>query len=503
MKYLANDHDVDRTGMLMQELRRIRHEQRRGQWRLAKKLKNTHNQLALMQRDRQSLVDAVTYTRVQATEMVVIITNVNNHFQRLQANHAEMLETEGFSMADLLFIENGLRNMAAMAKRVQEVNKEAEDQHFQTEEEVTAVIAADDVEDDEVDAIMAGGDPDKQDEPPPDLLAANEAKAAAEEEEKAMLEEERRTAEEQAEQEEQERAEAEAVQKEQEAAAAAEKAAAEKAASEQAAAEQAVAETAAAEQAAAAEQPAADAAASTADASGPPGRSGETTEEEAPKQSPSPSRASSARPSELVRQKVGSSQPSSSRASSKAASVQDAGMQTLPIQPSPQEIKQEERRIQDLLRGRERKLAERLMETFDIEMDRDLLQAKRAAASPLSASPMPSPGASRSASPDKDRRSPHARSRGAVDRSRMGRMHASEEEDPGSARRPSSSPSPGSASSPNQEQSSFLEMVWTRIRDKMEDLQDGRLAGERKDMVEHDSWRWFWKELEARWKTCR
>jgi len=32
-----------------QELRRLRHEQRRGQWRLAKKLKNMQDQLVLMQ----------------------------------------------------------------------------------------------------------------------------------------------------------------------------------------------------------------------------------------------------------------------------------------------------------------------------------------------------------------------------------------------------------------------------------------------------------------------
>ena len=34
-------------------------------------------------------------------------------------------------MADLLVIEDGLRSMAATATRVQEVNKEAEDQYFQ------------------------------------------------------------------------------------------------------------------------------------------------------------------------------------------------------------------------------------------------------------------------------------------------------------------------------------------------------------------------------------
>jgi hypothetical protein len=34
-------------------------------------------------------------------------------------------------VADLLVIEDGLRSMAATATRVQEVNKEAEDQYFQ------------------------------------------------------------------------------------------------------------------------------------------------------------------------------------------------------------------------------------------------------------------------------------------------------------------------------------------------------------------------------------
>jgi hypothetical protein len=37
------------TGSKTQEMRRVRHEQRRGAWRLAKKLKNTQDQLVLMQ----------------------------------------------------------------------------------------------------------------------------------------------------------------------------------------------------------------------------------------------------------------------------------------------------------------------------------------------------------------------------------------------------------------------------------------------------------------------
>lgn len=42
----------------------------------------------------------------------------------------QMLEEEGFTLTDLSSIEDGLRNMAQTATRVQEINKTAEDNYF-------------------------------------------------------------------------------------------------------------------------------------------------------------------------------------------------------------------------------------------------------------------------------------------------------------------------------------------------------------------------------------
>ncbi|KAJ9516748.1 hypothetical protein QJQ45_027163, partial [Haematococcus lacustris] len=179
------------------ELRRFRREQRRNAWRLAKKLQSVQQQLSLVQRDRERLVEAVSYTKGQAVSMVSMVQGVNDRFNRMsrasslvrpcpassrgcEGGLGKELEP-GFGVAaasdvfggpDIGAIESSLQSLVMTVNKVQEITQEAEEHHFLMEEKVTAAAAADAVADDLVDAVLAGGDPDA-------VLSATAAAAAA------------------------------------------------------------------------------------------------------------------------------------------------------------------------------------------------------------------------------------------------------------------------------------------------------------------------------------
>ncbi|KAJ9516502.1 hypothetical protein QJQ45_011147 [Haematococcus lacustris] len=155
------------------ELRRFRREQRRNAWRLAKKLQSVQQQLSLVQRDRERLVEAVSYTKGQAVSMVSMVQGVNDRFSRMsRASSLVAAASDVFGGPDIGAIESSLQSLVMTVNKVQEITQEAEEHHFLMEEKVTAAAAADAVADDLVDAVLAGGDPDA-------VLSATAAAAAA------------------------------------------------------------------------------------------------------------------------------------------------------------------------------------------------------------------------------------------------------------------------------------------------------------------------------------
>ncbi|KAG2495312.1 hypothetical protein HYH03_006584 [Edaphochlamys debaryana] len=212
------------------ELKLYKREQRRNAYRLARKLRNTQQQLELMTRDRDLLYAAVAYTKNQTGALVDLIGGMHGHLRAVFTSEREAREAHhshhgghhghkskrerrttsgtdgttetgeaaaaagssdsegegegGFSsvlseevLPELQQIEAGLKNIQFSVAKVRDVNQDAEDSHFVVEEQVTAVAAADTVGDELVDEVLAEGDP----EPSPEEAAAAAALAAAEE----------------------------------------------------------------------------------------------------------------------------------------------------------------------------------------------------------------------------------------------------------------------------------------------------------------------------------
>eukprot|EP00798_Chlamydomonas_sp_ICE-L_P000539 gene539-1950_t len=193
------------------ELKTFKLQQRKNAYRVARKLKITHQQMALMQQDRDQLVAAVTYTKVvlmqqdrdqlvaavtytkvvlmqqdrdqlvaavtytkvvlmqQDRDQLVAAVTYTKDQALLLAKLVRMLHPKikavqkampDDSFEELEQIEAGLRNILATAEKVSEAGALAEQAHFDCEEQVTAVAATDRENDDILDAILAGGDPD-------------------------------------------------------------------------------------------------------------------------------------------------------------------------------------------------------------------------------------------------------------------------------------------------------------------------------------------------------
>ncbi|EFJ45415.1 hypothetical protein VOLCADRAFT_94255 [Volvox carteri f. nagariensis] len=170
------------------ELKTYRREQRRNAYRLARKLRNTQQQLELMTRDRDVLYNAVSYTKSQTAQLVDVITGLQGHLRAVISGAGggagaggggngkvsfEMMGEEAFP--ELQQVEHGLKNILHSLQKVRDVTQDAEDSHFVTEEQVTAVAAADTTGDELVDEVLAEGDP----EPSPEELEAEAAAAAA------------------------------------------------------------------------------------------------------------------------------------------------------------------------------------------------------------------------------------------------------------------------------------------------------------------------------------
>jgi hypothetical protein len=134
----------------------------------------SQEQLVLMQRDRERLADAVSYTKGQAGSLVTMVHGVNERFSKLTKHaglvrwlqdtpdaavaafrHVNLLlpamvmvtETGShlfvclpvcqarlpedlLSGSEMAVIESSLQNMVQTANRVEEIAKEAEDHHF-------------------------------------------------------------------------------------------------------------------------------------------------------------------------------------------------------------------------------------------------------------------------------------------------------------------------------------------------------------------------------------
>ncbi|GIL77113.1 hypothetical protein Vretifemale_6669, partial [Volvox reticuliferus] len=164
------------------ELKTYRREQRRNAYRLARKLRNTQQQLELMTRDRDVLYNAVSYTKSQTAQLVDLIAGLHGHLRSVMQGATaggngkvsfEILGEEAFP--ELQQIEQGLKNILHSLQKVRDVTQDAEDSHFVMEEQVTAVAAADTTGDELVDEVLAEGDP----EPSPEELEAEAAAAAA------------------------------------------------------------------------------------------------------------------------------------------------------------------------------------------------------------------------------------------------------------------------------------------------------------------------------------
>ncbi|GFR42106.1 hypothetical protein Agub_g2949, partial [Astrephomene gubernaculifera] len=179
------------------ELKAYKREQRSNAYRLARKLRNTQQQLELMTRDRDVLFSAVAYTKSQTGQLVDLISGMHGHLRAAVSgsigsgpgsgggstggagggsggvSFAAALGDDGFP--ELQQIEQGLKNIQFSVTKVRDVNQDAEDSHFVVEEQVTAVAAADTVGDELVDEVLAEGDP----EPSPEEAAAAAAMAAA------------------------------------------------------------------------------------------------------------------------------------------------------------------------------------------------------------------------------------------------------------------------------------------------------------------------------------
>lgn len=120
------------------------------QWRLVQKLKNMAEQLEVVQRDRQQLINAVAFAKGQAGRIITTATNLDTHITVLKQQESEATNEPIEDPHPLFILSNGLRDVVSTVNQVHAVSSEAEEAHFSAEEAVTAVQAADEPGSDEL-----------------------------------------------------------------------------------------------------------------------------------------------------------------------------------------------------------------------------------------------------------------------------------------------------------------------------------------------------------------
>ncbi|GAX72557.1 hypothetical protein CEUSTIGMA_g13.t1 [Chlamydomonas eustigma] len=127
------------------ELKVQKSQAKKDTFRLAFKVRNAQAQLALMNQDREQLVASVISTKKSVMALLPIVIGI----------HQQMVKSNLTGSEDALdALESGLKNIQSSLTKVEVINKESEEVHFDLEERVTAKADQDNVEDAFVDQFL-------------------------------------------------------------------------------------------------------------------------------------------------------------------------------------------------------------------------------------------------------------------------------------------------------------------------------------------------------------